>query len=79
MATQYELVSSVEMYEFVGPISILSVDPYTQFGNHAHTHIGTPLAIDDCSESVKNTYCEEIEILAFYLFHPCLNLKNERN
>jgi hypothetical protein len=42
---QYELVSSVKMYEFVGPITIFSVDSYTQFGNYAHTQIGTLLAL----------------------------------
>ena len=46
------------LYEFVGSIVIFSIDSYTQFGNHAHVQIGTPLAVDDCSENLKNVYDE---------------------
>jgi hypothetical protein len=51
VTTQYEHGSSVEMYEFVGPITIFSVDSYTQFSNYAHTQVGTPLPVDGGSES----------------------------
>ena len=67
MTTQYELVSSVKMYEFVGPITILSVDAYTQFGNYGHTQIGTHIAIDDRSEGLKNIVIENFLLFISFI------------
>jgi hypothetical protein len=44
----------------------------------AHTRIGTPLAVNDCFENLINLYCNLI-VSASYLFHSCLNQKNDQN
>jgi hypothetical protein len=43
-----------------------------------HTRIGTPLAVNDCSENLKNLY-RNLILSASYPLHPCLNQKNDQN